>query len=157
MKEDQNHSLTMRKIFAYLMENGYSPSFEDEHILFELDENMAVIEQDGDILSLRLFFSIDEKDYDNLLEASNSCMLQTYMVKSVLLDDMKNIMFSCEALCTTCRDLKRIFPRMVEMIKEALAIHKQEMKQILITEELIKATMPVAEDSATGTVRKLLS
>lgn len=156
-KMEKHGSLTGFDIFRYLMENGYYPSYEDDHILFELDGNMAVIEQDGDILSLRMFFSIEEKDYDNLLEASNSCMLKTYIVRPVLLDDMKNLMFSCEVMCSTYRDFKKMFPRMTGMINEALSIHKQEMKQILITEEIIKAAMPVTDDSVTGTVRKILS
>lgn len=156
-KMEKHGSLTGFDIFRYLMENGYYPSYEDEHILFELDGNMALIEQDEDILSLRMFFSIDEKDYENLMEASNSCMLKTYLVRPVLLDDMKNLMFACDVLCSTYRDFKKIFPRMTVLLNEALSIHKQEMKQILITEELIKAAMPVTDDSVTGTVRKILS
>ena len=156
-KSSKAAGLSMRSMFRCMMEEGYYPTFEQTHIQFGLDDNIAVVEYEEGVLSVRLFFSIEEEAYELFLEASNMMMIETFAVKPVILEDMKNIMFSCEALCTTCRDLKRIFPRMVEMIKEALAIHKQEMKQILITEELIKATMPVAEDSATGTVRKLLS
>ena len=154
---EKRRALTQVNIFRYLMENGYYPSFEDEHIVFELDGNIAVLEQEDEILSIRIFFSIEEKDFDNMLEASNSCMLQTYLVKPVLLDDMKSIMFSCETMCCTFRDFTRYFPKMVGLLKESLNIHKQEMKQILLTEEIMKAAMPATDDSATGTARKLLS
>ena len=150
-------SLTLRSIFRYLMENRYYPIYEKTHILFELEGNMAVLELDEDITILRVFFSIEENDHDRFLEASNSCMTRTYMVKAALLDDMKNIMFSCESLCTTFRDFTRFFPRMTVLVKEAIDIHRQEMKQILLTEEILKATLPVTEDSATGNERKVLS
>ena len=152
-----NSSLTLRSIFRYLMENRYYPIYEKSHILFELGGNMAVIELDEEIITLRIFFSIEENDYDRLLEASNSCMTRTYMIKAAILEDMKNIMFSCEILCHTLRDFVRFFPRMTELTKAAIEVHKQEMKRLLLTEEILKATMPVAEDSATGTERKILS
>ena len=153
----KHSSLSIRSIFRYLMENRYYPIYENTHLLFELDGNMAVLELDEDIVILRVFFSIEENDHDKLLEASNSCMTRTYMVKAALLDDMKNIMFSCETLCSSSGDFARHFPKMTELIKEAIGIHKDEMKHLLLTEEILKATMPVTEDPATGIGRKLLS
>lgn len=153
----KSSTLTLRSIFRYLMENRHYPVYEKTHIIFGLDGNMAVIELNEDIVTLRVFFSIEKSDYYNLMEASNSCMLQTYMVKPVLLDDRQNIMFSCECLCVTFRDFTRFFPRMTMMIKESLTIHKAEMKNILLADEILKATLPVTEETATGSARKILS
>lgn len=140
-----------------MMENGYYPVYEKTYITFELKGNMAVLEMDDDVICIRLFFSIDEDDYDNMLEASNACMLKTYMVKPVILDDMANIMFSSECICETYRDFTRFFPRMTAMLDEAVSIHKEEMKHILLTEDIAKAVMPAAEESAAGISRKPLS
>jgi hypothetical protein len=150
-------SLNLKSIFRCMMEDGYYPSFEQNHIQFGVDDNIGVVEYEDDVLSVRLFFSIDEEAYGLFLEASNLTMIETYAVKPAVLDDMKNIMFSCEILCHTLRDFVRFFPRMTELTKEAIEVHKQEMKRLLLTEEILKATMPVAEDSATGTERKILS
>ena len=66
---EKRNGLTFRRIFRYLMEERYYPQYEKTHILFELDGNMAVLEYEEGILSVRLFFSIDEEEYDNFLEA----------------------------------------------------------------------------------------
>lgn len=145
---EKKNELTLRKIFRYLMENGYCPTYEKTHIIFGVGSNMAVMEYEESVLSLRLFFSIEEEEYGNFLEASNECMTSTFMVKSVILDDMKNLMFSCETLCDTFRDFQRFFPRMLSFLAECLETHKQDMREILIAENVF---------AATGRERKMLS
>ena len=85
---DGRHSLIMRRIFRCLMEEGYYPRYEETHILFSLDDNTAVVEYEEGVISIRLFFSIDEEAYGLFLEASNEVMLETYIVKPVILNDM---------------------------------------------------------------------
>ena len=145
-------SLNMKNIFKSMMEEGYYPIYERTHIQFGLDENIAVLEYEEGILSIRLFFSIDEEAYDLFLEASNSMMLCTSLVKPVLLDDMQNIMFSCETFCYNLRDFKRFFPNCIQMLREALAQHKSEMKKLILTEEIMSRTIPAMDElgSMTG-------
>lgn len=156
---EKKRELTLRKIFRYLMEKGFYPTYEKTHILFASKGNAAVLEYEEDVLSIRLFFSIEKEQYDNFLEASNACMQRAFMVRPVILEDMKTIMFSCESICDTYKDFCRFFPRMLERLDEGLYIHKQEMKQVLITEEVVKAALPVTEEgfSVTGSTAKLLS
>jgi hypothetical protein len=51
-------SLNMRSIFRCMMEEGYYPVYENTHITFGLEDNLAVVEYEEGILSVRLFFSI---------------------------------------------------------------------------------------------------
>ena len=95
----------MRVIFRCMMEEGYYPSYENTHILFNVEDNVAVLEYEEDILSIRIFFSIDEDAYDLFLEASNAAMFESYIVKPVIMDNMENIMFSCEILCDTAKGI----------------------------------------------------
>ena len=139
------------------MEEGYYPVFESDHIQFALDDNIAVVEYEEDLLSVRLFFSIDKEAYDLFLEASNTTMLQTYAVKPSVLDDMKNIMFSCEVFCDNVRDLKRFLPRACSSLRIALDAHKAEMKKLIMASEVAKATLPANDDVLTGSVHKILS
>ena len=46
------------------MEEGYYPTFEKTHIQFGLDDNIAVVEYEERVVSVRLFFSIDEEAYE---------------------------------------------------------------------------------------------
>ena len=133
-----------------MMEDGYCPSFEQTHIQFGIEDNIAVVEYEEDIVSVRLFFSIDEEAYDMFLEASNSTMLETYAVKPVLLDDMKNLMFSCEFMCDSMKDFRRFFPRAICRLKEALSVHKTEMKKEIMANEVAAATIPATDDSIAG-------
>ncbi len=154
----KTHSLNMKGIFRCMMEDGYYPVFEQTHIQFGLDDNIAVVEYEEGVLSVRLFFSIEEDAYDLFLEASNMTMIETYGVKPAILDDMENIMFSCEIFCDNSRDFRRFFPRACARLKEAIAIHKGEMKKMIIASEVANATVPAREDiSLTGTAGKLLS
>lgn len=140
-----------------MMEDGYFPVFERTHIQFGIDDNIAVVEYDEDIVSVRLFFSIDEEAYDLFLEASNSMMIETYIIKPAILDDMKNIMFSCEFMCDSMRDFRRFFPRSIDRLKEALDVHKSKMKKLILASEVAAATIPATEESVAGIARKILS
>lgn len=149
--------MKLRNIFRCMMEDRYYPVFEQTHIQFGIDDNIAVVEYEEDILSVRLFFSIEEDAYDLFLEASNSTMLETYAVKPAIMHDMTNIMFSCEFMCDSIRDFRRFFPRAIERLKEALATHKMEMKKLIIATEVTAATIPATDETIAGTSRKILS
>ena len=151
----------MRSIFRCMMEEGYYPVYEKSHIVFGIDDNLCVVEYEEGILSIRLFFSIDEDDFEFFLEAANGTMLQAYMVKPTVLDDMQNLMFSCEIMCDTVREFRKFFPRGIEMLKEAIRIHRKEMKKILYSNSFLTKRVPATEDiaSVAGTEksRKVLS
>ena len=59
-KSSKTAGLSMRSMFRCLMEEGYYPTFEQTHIQFGLDDNIAVVEYEEGVLSVRLFFSIEE-------------------------------------------------------------------------------------------------
>lgn len=141
--------VTLRKIFQYLMENGFCPTFEKTHITFGLGENIAVLEYEENILSVRLFFSFEEEQYEDFLEASNSCMINSYLVRVAVFDDIKNIMFSCETLCDTFRDFQRFFPRLLEQLAEGLDQHKNEMKELLIMKALFLGRKGLVQQQTT--------
>lgn len=140
-----------------MMEDGYYPTFEQTHIQFGIDDNIGVVEYEEGILSVRLFFSIEEDAYDLFLEASNMTMTETYAVKPAVLDDMQNIMFSCETFCDNVREFRKFLPRAIARLKEALIIHRGEMKKLVLANEVAHATIPVKDESVTGIGRKLLS
>ena len=144
---DMGKRFDIRVIFRYMMEEGYYPRYEKTYILFDIEDNTAVVEYEEDIISIRIFFSIDEDAYDLFLEASNAAMLESFMVKPAILDDMKNIMFSYEMCCDTVRDLKKYFPRGIRRLKEAMKLHKAEMKKLIIAENVSSATITAAEDT----------
>lgn len=139
--------LDMRSIFRCMMEEGYYPTYEKTHILFNIADNTAVVEYEEGVLSIRLFFSIEEEAYDLFLEASNATMTETFLVKPAVLDDMKNIMFSCEILCDTVKEFRKFFPVGVERLTEAVMMHKSEMKRLILAEKVSSATISAAEDT----------
>lgn len=128
---EKKKEIILRKIFRYLMENGYAPTFEKTHILFDAGGNTLVMEYEEGFMSLRLFFSIEEDEYENFLEASNSCMQSVFLVRPVVLDDRKTLMFSCENICETYSDFERFFPKMMNVLDESLKIHKFLMTLLL--------------------------
>ena len=130
-----------------MMEEGYYPTYEKTHILFNIDNNTAVVEYEEGVLSIRLFFSIEEEAYDLFLEASNATMTETFLVKPAILDDMKNIMFSCEIPCDTAKEFRKFFPRCIERLTETLMMHKAEMKRLILAENVSSATISAAEDT----------
>ena len=73
--------LNMRSIFRCMMEDGYYPTFEKTHILFSIDDNTAVVEYEEGVISIRIFYSIQEEIYDYFLEVSNTTMAETFIVK----------------------------------------------------------------------------
>lgn len=143
-----------------MMEGGYYPTFEKTHIIFAMEDNLGVVEYEEGILSIRLFFSIDEDTGEMFMEACNKTMQETYGVKGVVLDDMKNIMFSCEFPCDTEKEFRKFFPRGIELINEALEIHKTEMKKLILAESITSKAFPATDDSAEfayASGRKVLS
>jgi hypothetical protein len=90
----KTYSFATRKIFSYLMENGFNPKYEDGCIIFDIDETTSILEYDDGILTLGTFFTIEEDEYDMFLEASNLAMLKSTMMKAVIIEDMNSIMFS---------------------------------------------------------------
>lgn len=130
-----------------MMEGGYYPEYEDSHILFRIEENMAVVEYLEGILSIRIFFSIDEDEYDLFLEASNAAMLETFIVKPAIMDNMENIMFSCEMICGNVREFRKFFPLGIHYLKEAIRVHKSEMKRLILAEKISSATISATEDN----------
>lgn len=142
-------SLTMQGMFRAMMEGGYYPKFNKTHITFAHDDNIAVVEYEEGILSVRLFFTIDEEAYDLFLEASNQTMLETFIVKPVLLDDMKTIMFSCETFCDTLREFRKLFPRCIRLITESLAMHKKEMKILIAESDRSRKEIPATDTQMT--------
>ena len=139
-----------------MMEEGYYPTFEQTHIQFGLDENIAVLEYEEGVLSVRLFFSIEEEAYEIFLEASNMMMAETFAVKPVVLEDMKNIMFSCEIRCDNLREFRKCLPWAIDKLKEGLRVHKGAMKRLILASELVSKTIPATDDPIAGT-RKILS
>ena len=151
---DKSQCLCMMDIFRCMMEDGYYPSFEENHIQFDLDGNTAVVTYDEDILAVRVFFSIDEEEYGMFLEASNLTMLETYAVKPAVLDDMSSLMFSCEVMCDNVRDFRRFFHRILKRLRNSMKTHKNEMRKLVIASE-IAAKIPASEE--TGITRKIFS
>lgn len=152
--------LSLRSIFRCMMEGGYYPTFEKTHIIFAMEDNLGVVEYEEGILSIRLFFSIDEDTCEMFMEASNITMQETYGVKGVVLDDMKNIMFSCEFPCDTEKEFRKFFPRGIELINDALEIHKAEMKKLILAESITSKAFTTTEEQAEFTYtsgRKVLS
>lgn len=148
-------SLNMTGIFRCMMEGGYYPIYEMTHIVFGLDDNLATVEYEDGILAVRLFFSIEKDTYPIFLEAANETMMKEYIVKPVVLDDMKNLMFSCEIMCDNIREFRRFFPRSIELLREALSRHRTEMKRLLLAQELASKTIPATDDwsPAAGTIK----
>ena len=140
-----------------MMEEGYYPDFEENHIQFAMGDNIGVIEYEEDVVSVRLFFSIEEDAYGLFLEASNMTMIETYAVKPAILDDMKNIMFSCEIFCDNLREFRKFLPRAIERLNESLLVHKSEMKKIILANEVASKTFPASDSLSAGNGRKLLS
>lgn len=119
------------------MEEGYHPSYETSHIIFELDDNLAVVEYENSILSVRLFFTIEEEMAQTIINVSNSVMTESQMVKPTVLDDMKNLMFSCETMCENIRQFRSFFPKAIELLNEALSIHRKEMKIMILHKSVL--------------------
>lgn len=150
----------MRKIFAYLMENGYRPALEDSCMLLQANDNSFVLEHHDNTLTLRTFYAIEKDEYDLFLEASNMSMLDSFMIKPVIMDEGESLMFSCETFCVTFSDFRRFFPMMMEYMGKGIDAHKHYMNELLGMTELLGGKMPVSNEQVirTGTMgSKLLS
>lgn len=160
-KENSQKTLTKLNMFKAMMEGGYYPYYNKTHIMFSHDDNPVIVEQANGILCLRMFFTIEEEAYDLFLEASNQTMLDTYIVKPVLMNDMKTIMFSCETFCYNIREFRKFLPHSIHLIDESIAAHKKEMKKLVLAEEALSNTIPASDDwsSLAGTLKsqKILS
>ena len=160
-KENSQKTLTKLNMFKAMMEGGYYPYYNKTHIMFSHDDNPVIVEQANGILCLRMFFTIEEEAYDLFLEASNQTMLDTYIVKPVLMNDMKTIMFSCETFCYNIREFRKFLPHCIHLIDESIAAHKKEMKKLVLAEEALSKTIPASDDwsSLAGTLKsqKILS
>ena len=160
-KENSQKTLTKLNMFKAMMEGGYYPYYNKTHIMFSHDDNTVIVEHEDGILCVRLFFTIEEEAYDLFLEASNQTMLNTFVTKPVLMDDMKTIMFSCETFCDNIREFRKLFPRCIHLIDESIAAHKKEMKKLVLAEEALSKTIPASDDwsSLAGTLKsqKILS
>ena len=125
--------MKLTDICRWMMEEGYYPKYEKTHLIFYIDGDMAVLEYEKDILSVRIFFSTDEGDYNMFLEASNTIMMNYMTVKAVMTEDRKNIMFSCETLCDNKRSLRKFIPVMISNLKNAMMQHREEMRKQILT------------------------
>ena len=83
-------------------------------------------------------------------------MIETFAVKPVILEDMKNIMFSCELKCDTLKEFRKSLPWAIEKLREGLRAHKTQMKKLILASELVSKTIPATDDPAAGS-RKILS
>lgn len=148
---------SLKSIFRYMMEKGYYPQYEHTHIQFDFDGINAVVESYDGYASVRLFFEIEKDEYEFFLEASNMTMLKTYAVKPAVMDDREDIVFSYEFPCDNIRDFRKFFPRACQTLKDALEIHKNEMRKLVFASRMANATIPAREESVTGIGRKILS
>jgi ketol-acid reductoisomerase len=137
-QENKKGSLNFMSIFRYLMEEGYFPTYETTHILFELEDNTALLEYEDGMLSIMVFFSIDEETSALFILGSNSVMTDTKGIKALVLEDEATIMFSAEFMCDNLRELRKFFPKALHNINHALAEHKKTMKVILEESVLYK-------------------
>ena len=62
-------------------------------------------------------------------------MMKAFMVKPVVMNDLKNLMFSCEMFCDNVREFRKFFPRSIDILREAMHLHRIEMT-IPATDEL---------------------
>lgn len=126
------------------MEEGYYPRYYVSHIQFGLDDNIAVVDYLEGVLSIRIFYSIDDGDYSIFLEASNSTMSGTSIVKPVIMDNRKSLMFSFEMLCFNPRDFRKYFPAALEQLRNTIRLHKEEMRKMLLAEVAVSGQRSVS-------------
>lgn len=138
--------LSLRSIFRCMMEDGYCPEYEKQYITFCIDDNIGVVGYEEGILFIRIVFSIDKESYEIFLEASNIAMQRSYGVKAVTFEESGNIMFSCEFPCNTESVFRKSMARGVELLREAIKVHKEEMKRILLADSIASHIFPAQED-----------
>ena len=84
-------------------------------------------------------------------------MMESFIVKPTVLDDMKSIMFSCEMMCDTPGEYKKFFPRGVELLNESLYMHKEEIKKLIASGKALAVQSPDEQYAALPERRKLVS
>ena len=114
-----------------MMEDGFYPHLEKNHVLFNIDDNLATLEYEAGIMTVRIFFSIDEDSYEMFLKAGNATMTGTIGVKPVVLSEKKILMFSSETMCDTLKEFRKFLPKSIELIRDAVTVHRHEMKSLL--------------------------
>ena len=117
-----NTSLSLIDICRCMMEDGYYPVYRKTYITFSIGDDTAVLEYNQGILTLKIFFSIDDEYAALLLTAANTIMQSSPTIKSLMDEDGKNITFSCETFCTSKRDFRKILPAMISRLQEALVL-----------------------------------
>lgn len=117
-----NTSLSLIDICRCMMEDGYYPVYRKTYITFSIGDDTAVLEYDQGILSIKVFFSIDDEYSEIFLTAANTIMQSSPTIKSLMDEDGKNITFSCETFCDTKRGFRKFLPWMISRMKEALIL-----------------------------------
>jgi hypothetical protein len=125
-------------ICRVMMEDGFYPHLEQNHVLFNIDDNPATLEYEAGIMTVRIFFSIDEDSYEMFLKAGNATMTGTMVVKHVVLSERKILMFSSETMCDTLKEFRKFLPKSIELIRDAVTVHRHEMKSLLKESMLYK-------------------
>lgn len=119
-----------------MMEEGYYPKYEKTQLLFYIDRNMTLLEYENDILVMRVFFSINEDDFNLFMEVSDTVMLNTHTVKALVTHDRKSIMFCCETMCDNRKSLRKFLPAMISNLKAAMNQHREQMRMQILTHTL---------------------
>ena len=117
-----NTSLSLIDICRCMMEDGYYPIYRKTYITFSIGDDTAVLEYNQGILTLKIFFSIDDEYAALLLTAANTIMQSSPTIKSLMDEDGKNITFSCETFCNTKRDFRKFLPSMISKLQEAIVL-----------------------------------
>ncbi|MBO5418673.1 MAG: hypothetical protein J6A22_01190 [Bacteroidales bacterium] len=120
----------IRSLCRCLMEEGYHPNLEDGYVSVYLNDNVYILEYGEGIVSVMLFFSVDEEACFSFMQASNVMHLKCTTVKAVMLDDNESLMFRSEFFCNTVRQFRKFFPRSIEMLDDAVTVHRMEMKNL---------------------------
>ena len=128
--------MKLTDICRYMMEEGYYPKYEKTQLLFYIDGNMTLLEYENDILVMRVFFSINEDDFNLFMEVSDTVMLNTHTVKALVTHDRKSIMFCCETMCDNRKSLRKFLPAMISNLKDAMNRHREQMRMQILTHTL---------------------
>ena len=50
-------------------------------------------------------------------------------------------------MCGTLREFKKLLPRGIQYLTEAIAVHKMQMKRLILAEKVSSATISAAEEA----------
>ena len=127
----------IKSVCRCLMEEGYYPHLDGGYVTVRLNDNIYILEYEEGIISVMLLFSVDEEAYTSFLQASNAMHFKCTTVKAVMLDDHESLIFRSEFFCDSVRQFRKFFPRSVEMLDEAVTVHRMEMKNLTSLESVI--------------------